>query len=164
MCFEIVLLPAMIIMGAELRTTYQNNQCFTDIPAFWEQNHMNDAIAKIPNKVKPDVILGVYTNYTSDFSLTSGYYSLIIGSPVNKQADSIAQNSIPNGMIIKEIPASKYAVFTAKGPFSSAIPKAWQEIWQNKDINRTFTSDFEWYDSNSTDDDNSVVKIYVAIK
>ncbi len=55
-----------------------------------------------------DVILGLYTNYSSDFSLTSGYYSLVIGSPVKDC------KNIPVGMIVKEIHAAKYAVFTAK--------------------------------------------------
>ena len=35
---------------------------------------------------------------------------------------------------------------------------------QNKEIERTFTGDFELYDSQSTNDENSIVKIYVAIK
>ena len=64
----------------------------------------------------------------------------------------------------KKLPASKYAVFTASGPFSTSIGQTWMEIWQNKEIERTFTGDFELYDSKSTDDENSIVKIYVAIK
>ena len=159
MSFEIVLLPAMIVVGSELRTTWKNNECYSAIPAFWQQQRSENTIQKIPNKVNPNVILGLYTNYTSDFSLTNGYYSLIIGSPVTNI------NNVPKGMIAKEIPAAKYAVFTAKGPFNPAIGKTWlEEIWQNKDIERAFTNDFEWYDAKSTDDENSIVKIYISIK
>jgi len=100
----------------------------------------------------------LYTNYTADFSLSSGYYSLIIGSPV------MSKEIIPSGMIAVEIPETKYAVFTAQGPFDKAIPRVWGEIWQNKDIERAFTHDFEWYNALSTDDDNSIVNIYVSIK
>ena len=158
MSFEIILLPAMVIMGTELRTTFQNNECYSATPALWKQQQQENTIAKIPNKINPDVVLGVNTNYTSDFSLTSGHYSLIVGCPVSKVA------TIPTGMVVKKIPAAKYAVFTAHGPFASAIGKTWMDIWQDKSLERTFTSDFEWYDSKSTNDDKSVVKIYIAIK
>lgn len=158
MNFEIVLMPAMVIMGTELRTTWKNQECVTAIPLFWQQQKNGNIIQKIPNKIYPDVILGIYTNYTSDFSFTDGQYSLIIGCPVSNVEE------IPSGMVIKKIPAEKYAMFTAKGPYSEAITKTWVEVWQNKDIERTFTNDFEWYDSKSTDDENSIVKIYVAIK
>lgn len=158
MSFEIVLMPAMTVIGTELRTTFKNDECYTAQPEFWQQQYNENNIAKIARKLYPDVVLGVYTNYTTDFSLTSGYYSFIIGSPVT------TADTIPNGMIITEIPATKYAVFTAKGPFASAIAQTWMEIWQNKDIKRTFTHDFEWYDVQSTNDENSVVKIYIAIK
>lgn len=105
------------------------------------------------------MILGLYSNYTPDFSLKSGYYSLAIGCPVDHV------DIIPLGMIVKEIPAGKYAVFTAKGPFGPSVAKVWlEEIWPNKEIERTFTNDFEWYDSRSTNDENSVVKIYIAVK
>lgn len=158
MNFEIVLMPAMIIVGTELRTTWKNNECITAIPAFWQQQRSENIVQKIPNKLYPDVIVGLYTHYTPDFSLTSGYYSLIIGCPVTKV------DGVPKGMVVKKIPATKYAVFTAKGPLSTAVYKTWMEIWQNKDIERTFTNDIEWYNSKSSDDANSIVKIYIAIK
>ena len=129
----------MIIMGTELRTTWKNQECVSAIPLFWQQQKNNNNFQKISNKIYPDVILGVYTNYTSDFSFTDGQYSLIIGCPVNNT------NAVPTGMIFKEIPAAKYAVFTAKGPYSEAITKTWLEIWQNKNLERTFTNDFEWW-------------------
>lgn len=159
MSFEIVLLPAMLIAGTELRTTWMNNECYSAIPAFWQQQRTENIIHKIPRKTYPDVVVGLYTNYTPDFSLTSGYYSLIIGSPVTRA------DNLPAAMIVKKIPAAKYAVFTAKGPFHPSIAKTWlEEIWSNKEIERTFTNDFEWYDAQSTDDEKSIVKIYISIK
>lgn len=158
MSFEIAFLPTMIIIGAELRTTYQNNECFSAIPTFWQEQQKANLFATIPNKTNPDVILGLYTNYSSDFSLTTGHYSLILGCPVTKT------DTIPAGMVTKEIPATKYAVFTATGPFASAIGKTWMDIWQDKSLERTFTNDFEWYDAKSTNDAHSIVKIFVAIK
>ncbi len=158
MNYEIVTMPAMTIVGAELHTTYMNNECYSALPAFWEKQRKENSISKIPNKMYQDVLLGIYTDYTPDFSLTSGYFSFIMGVPVT------SVEAIPKGMVVKEIMASKYAVFTAKGPFATEIGKKWANIWQNKDFQRSFTHDFEWYDSQSTDDANSIVKIYIALK
>jgi len=158
MAFEIIYLPAMFVVGKELRTTFMNNECYSSIPVFWQQQKDENMLHKIPHKIDSHVILGLYTNYTPDFSLTSGHYSLIIGTPVT------FVGIIPKDMVSKEIPAGKYAVFTAKGPFKSSIAKTWSEIWSTEGLERTFTSDFEWYDSASTDDKNSIVKIYKSIK
>ncbi len=148
----------MSVVGAELRTTFMNNECFSVIPAFWQQQRSENILHNIPHKVDADVILGLYTNYTSDFSRTSGHFSLIIGAPVTYIG------IIPKNMVGKEIPAEKYAAFTAKGPYDQSIANTWQEIWSTEGIERTFTNDFERYDSASTNDENSIVKIYISIK
>lgn len=158
MAFEIVTMPAMLIMGKELRTTFKNNACYKDIPKFWQEQHQANIWNQIPEKIYPDVIVGLYTNYSSDMSLTSGTYSLIVGCPIK------SYGLIPDQMVIQEIPVGKYAVFIAKGPFATAMSKTWTEIWANKSLQRTFTNDFEWYDARSTDDANSIVKIYIAVK
>ncbi len=158
MSFEIVVLSAMTVMGVELQTTYKNGECFTAIPAFWQETGKSGVLATIPQQAQSGEVVALYTNYSSDFSLTSGHYSMILGAPVT------AVKNIRQGMVIKNIPQSRYAVFTAKGPFATAVGSAWMEIWQNKELQRTFTNDFEWYDAKSTDDENSIVKIYVAIK
>lgn len=157
MDFEKVSMPAMPFMGVELRTTFKNNECFSAIPAFWQKQKNEPIAQKISHKVYPDVTLGLYTNYTPDFSLTGGHYSFIIGSVVKNT------HMISHGMVAREIPTANYAVFTVKGPFN-LIGEAWLEIWKNQKIARTFTNDFEWYDSKSTNDANSIVKIYVGIK
>lgn len=150
----------MLLVGSELKTVLKDNQCYADIPVFWQQVRQDGRLAAIQNKLAPDVMLGVYTNYSSDFSLAAatGGYSLIIGRPVTTTAE------IPAGMVVKEISAAKYAVFTATGPFYPAIFNAWMQVWQEQGIERALTADFEWYDAKSTDDANSVVKIYIAIK
>jgi predicted transcriptional regulator YdeE len=155
---QIIEIPTMIVIGKELRTTFKNNQCYSEIPKFWEEQRKSNLFEFIPNKIYKDVILGLYTNYSPDFSLNSGYYSLIIGCPVSRI------EKIPDGMVAKEITAAKYAIFIAKGPFAESIDNAWAKIWQNKEIQRKFINDFEWYDSKSTNDKNSEVKIYVSIK
>jgi predicted transcriptional regulator YdeE len=159
MNFEIVSLPAMVVVGSELRTTWMNKECYSAIPEFWQEQITNNRIQAIPDTDYSEAILGLYTNYSSDFSLTSGYYSLIIGCCVT------GTENVPSDMVIARIAESKYAVFTAHGPFDQSLGKVWlEEIWNNTDLDRTFTYDFEWYDAQSTNDENSIVKIYIAIK
>lgn len=159
MNYKIVALPAMVVVGSELRTTWMNKECYSAIPEFWQKQITDNRIQAIPDTDLSGVVLGVYTDYSSDFSLNSGYYSLIIGCQVT------GIDNVPSDMVALHIPASKYAVFTAKGPFDPSVGKVWlEEIWKNTDLDRTFTYDFEWYDSQSTNDENSIVKIYIAIK
>ena len=158
MNYEIVSLPAMTVVGQELKTTWVNNECYSAIPAFWDSVKKSGVLSSISNKKLPEVVLGLYTNYSPDFSLNSGYYSLIIGCPV------LSADYEGKDLVVKEIPAAKYAVFTAHGPFATGVVQAWMAIWQDQTLKRTFTYDFEWYDAQSTDDQNSVVKIYVAIQ
>ena len=156
MAFETVMLPAMLLIGPSLTTTFQNQG--NVIPVFWNNFREEQMYLKIPNQATPGVALGVYTNYSSDFSLTSGTYDLIAGCPVTTIAD------VPAGMIAKEIPAAKYAVFTAKGPFHPALYNAWMEMWQTPGLERTFVADFEWYGPESTGGTDSIVRVYVGIK
>jgi len=158
--YQIITLSQFIIAGYELKTTWVNYECAHAIPLFWNKVMSENLLNLIPNKSAPDVVLGMYTNYSNDFSLTSGHYSLIIGCPVKDIA-----NVDKNNVVIKEIPQSKYAVFSAKGPFDKSVGNVWlNEIWKNTEIKRTFTYDFEWYDSKSTNDENSIVKIYISIE
>lgn len=159
MSYEIVSLPAMIVVGNQLNTTWMNKECYSAIPEFWQQQLAGNKLQAIADKAYPDAILGLYTNYSEDFSLSSGYYSLIIGCVVS------TDENVSSDMVVAHIPAAQYAVFTAKGPFDQSVGKVWiEEIWKNTDLDRTFTYDFEWYNSQSTNDENSIVKIYIAIK
>ena len=151
MAFETEMLPAMLLIGPHIKQA-------NIFPPFWNKFREEQAYLKIPNQATPGVVLCVYTNYTADFSLTSGTYDLIAGCPVTAIAD------VPAGMIAKEIPAAKYAVFTAKGPFYPAIYNAWMEMWQTPGLERTFVADFEWYGPESTGGTDSIVKVYVGIK
>lgn len=156
MDYTVVTMPSMIVAGSELRTTWIDNACVQQIPAFWQEQFAKGALGAIENKVSPNTIVGMYTNYTPDFSLTSGYYSLIIGAPVSStQAQS--------NLVITEIPETKYAVFTTTGG-AMGVYQTWMRIWQDNNLERAFTHDFEWYDITTFGDENAAVKIYISIK
>lgn len=70
-------------------------------------------------------------------------------------------------MVLKQIPAGKYAVITTeKGPFPKVIPEAWQQVFKLEDerkLVRTYGIDFELYDQRALDPQNAQVDIYIGI-
>ncbi|OMD13575.1 hypothetical protein BJP48_24455 [Paenibacillus odorifer] len=66
------------------------------------------------------------------------------------------------------VPESRYMVFTTKkGPVFEVVAQAWGEIWayfkQSREA-RTYTGDFEIYDSRNFDPADTQVEIYIAIE
>lgn len=145
------------MMGKSIRTTNKNWQCVNDIDKTWQYLQDNNIFAQIPHSTKPYTILSLYTDYDPGFRVAEDNYSVIIGAQITDVT------SLVPDLVVKRIPAQTYAVFTAQGPFDQAIPAAWNAVW-NSDLNRAFTSDFEWYDTHSTNDEKSIVKIYIALK
>ncbi len=101
----------------------------------------------------------MYSEYASDHN---GEYTFMVGAPVRAEA------AVPAGMVLKQIPASKYAVITTeKGPFPEVIPGAWLKIFELEDegkLNRTYRTDFELYDERALDPQNAQVDIYIGLK
>ncbi|KZL89931.1 effector binding domain-containing protein [Clostridium magnum] len=144
----------MLIVGKEIRTTNEDGKCMKEILELWQQFKSQKLGDKIPNKVEANSILGIYTDYENN---EKGSYSFIVGF----QVSSI--EFIPEGMVSKVIPASKYYVVTAKGKMPQKIGEAWAHIW-NSGISRTYKGDFELYDERYNDTENAEVDIYVSIK
>jgi len=144
----------MLIVGKEIRTTNADGQCMKEIPELWQQFELQKLGNRILSKVKANSILGIYTDYESN---EKGAHSFIVGF----QVSSI--DFIPEGMVSKVIPASKYYVVTAKGKMPQKIGEAWTHIW-NSGIYRAFKSDFELYDERYNGTDNAELDIYVSIK
>lgn len=145
------------IIGMPFKTTRKNNQDMKDIPAFWEQFHSTGALQKIPNKVDDKHFFGVYTDYADR---EHGEYTLIIGTRVFHY-DML---TLPKGMVFKIIPSDHYAVFSGKGPKETVVVDLWKTVWHAKELQRTFTYDFEWYHDHDSKTGHVEVEIYVAIK
>lgn len=111
--------------------------------------------------IKPGQIYGLYTEYASD---VNGEYTVVLGCEAAE--DGVNADHLKN-FRKADIPASDYLVFTSKqGPVQSVVVEAWQEIWayfQNSTETRTYTGDFELYDSVQFDPSNAVVQIYIAV-
>ena len=73
----------------------------------------------------------------------------------------IQAGEILEGVVVKTIPASKYAVFPRAGKLHQCLLDTWQKVWSMQ-LNRRFTADFELYSENCRTD-NADVDVYIAI-
>ncbi|MFI5202559.1 MAG: GyrI-like domain-containing protein, partial [Candidatus Kapaibacterium sp.] len=149
---------AFTLVGISARTTNAKEMSGHGIIAKQWQHVMSDKlIEKIPNRTDSNII-AMYTDYESD---ANGEYTFFIGARV-KFVDSI-----PEGMVVKHVPAAHYALFTSeKGPVWEVVPKLWQKIWSTPPSEmggeRSFLSDFEMYDERAADPGNAIVDVWVG--
>ena len=127
----------------------------------WHHFMSDDLINKVPNRVD-QTIYAVYTDYTND---SNGQYTLILGAKVRP----VPNPTIPDGMVIKTVPAGRYAVFTTeRGPVIKVVVDTWKQIWAYyqtpQNGQRAYQADFEVYDQRAADPNNAQVDIYVGLK
>lgn len=140
-------------MGIEIRTTNENWQVARDLPSFWARFYRENIQAKIPHQ-KTGEVLGLYCEYESDHTKP---YTLVAGCEVTVVGD------IPQGLVVKHVPAAKYAVFEITGKFPDELMKVWEWIWEGH-LRRTYTGDFEQYQIGFDGAENTDIHLYVAIK
>jgi predicted transcriptional regulator YdeE len=99
--------------------------------------------------------IALYTDYDGD---EHSEYTFVLG--VKRDSAS----AVPGGMVLKTVPAGRYAVFTSeRGPVQKVVVETWQRIWSELP-SRSFVADFEVYDQRAADPGNAVVEIYVGVK
>ena len=125
----------------------------------WGRFMQENLLAHIPNKADTSII-AVVTDYAND---KDGEYTHLIGARVTSTDD------VPAGMVVKKVPAGKYAIFTSeKGPVAQVVVGTWQRIWaQAKNApggNRAYKADYEVYDERAMDPENAQMDVHVGIK
>ncbi|MBL7937083.1 MAG: AraC family transcriptional regulator [Bacteroidia bacterium] len=146
-------LESFKVIGISVRTTNENGQATKDIPFLWNKFFIENISEKIPHKESEDLYC-LYTHYEKDHTTP---YTTILGYKVK------LSEPVPEGLVAKIIDSTNYKVFSAKGKIAEGfVFKEWQKIW-NLTINRSFTSDFEVYNSKSQDPENTEVDIYIAL-
>lgn len=138
-------------IGLELKTN--NEECSLAMPAHKDRFFKENILSKIRNKINGS-IFALYTDYEGDYTKP---YSWILGCEVSNL------DEVPEGLVGKVIPESKYAVFTTQGEFPQGLIAVWQDIWKS-DLQRLYTSDFEVYRSGFDPQSNPEVKVYIAIE
>lgn len=129
------------------------------LPKLWE-TYFQERPVSAAETASPPFIYALYTDYESD---VNGAYTVVIGHEINQER---IQSGYSKAVV--EVPESKYLVFTSgKGPVYQVVAQAWQEIWayfkESPEV-RTYTGDFELYDSRDFDPADTAVQIYIAIK
>ena len=150
--YNVIQKGPMQVMGIEIRTTNENWQSGKDIPPFWGQFYREQIQAQIPNQ-KTGEVLGLYCEYEKDHTKP---YTIVAGCEVTLVGE------IPEGLVVKQIPAAKYAVFEISGKFPDQMMEVWQWIWEDH-LRRTYTGDFELYPLGFEPESNSDLLLYVAI-
>lgn len=131
------------------------------IGKMWHRFRSEDLFDKIPGRVDPS-IYAVYTDYASD---ANGQYTIILGAKVKP----VPNPAIPNGMVVKTVPAGRYAVFTSeRGPVAKVAVATWKQVWayfaSPQNGQRAYQADFEVYDERASDPNHAQVDIYVGVK
>lgn len=145
------------IVGISARTNNANEITpQAKIPALWTSYFQQNVAGQLPTK---EVMYGLYSDYETD---VNGEYAITLGVEVD------ADNKVPDGLVVKTVPASKYLVFKSEeGAMPEIVIKAWQNIWTwfaNSDVERTYTGDFEVYGERCNKPNEAQVDIYIAVK
>ncbi|MBP3887803.1 MAG: effector binding domain-containing protein [Cellulosilyticum sp.] len=150
MQYEEVYLEERIVVGLKARTKNSDPTMSETISKLWGKFFENNLYDAISNKVNYS-IMGLYDEYESD---VNGAYDMTVCVQVSKS------DSLPEGCVVKHIPAGKYAKFKIKGHVQKAVMAFWQELWE-MNLNRSYRADFEEY----TDmlEDEAEITIYIAI-
>ena len=148
------------VVGIALRTS--NAEQMTPerpIGKQWERLFKEGVLAAIPNKADGNIV-ALYTEYASD---KDGEYTYVLGAHVTKV------ESVPAGMVAKNVPAGRYAVFTSeRGPVQTVVVEMWRRVWATPKSalggDRTYKADFEVYDQRAQNPADSVVDLYIAVR
>lgn len=152
--FEIVEKTAIKIMGITVWTINKDGIAGTDIYNLWQKWFQEGIPDLIPGKLTEDVY-NLYCDYESDHS---GRYRVIIGNLV-KSIDRV-----PEGLIGRKFPRSRYAVYQRVGKLPYIVAETWNQIYKEKGFERKYVADFDIYDMNAYDPEKAKVDICVSIK
>ena len=147
--YKVIELEEKLVSGIEVRTNNFSENVYEVIGGLWEKFYF-ETYNKIENKVNGRS-LGIYTEYEND---EKGDYTMMT-------ACEISSSDKNNDMIIKKIPAGKYAVFTIRGDVRTEVGKFWEQLWK-MELDRTFICDYEEYCEGTMED--SLINIYIGIK
>lgn len=152
--YTIIQKGLMMVMGIECYTSNDPDAGPHDIPRHWAKFIEEGVMERIPHKASNEVI-ALYCDYEGDFTEP---YSFVLGCPV------LSADEIPEGMVVKVIPESSYAVFKAVGDYPQSLIDTWGEIWQAGGLKRTYTGDFEVYGENFYCQSPQELDVYIAIE
>ena len=142
----------LIGIGLASKTTNAEGQSALDCGNLWQRFGQEDIASQIPDKLD-NTVVAVYYNYDGDHTQAFDFF---IGCKVKPGTEA------PEGLMALDIPEQRYRKLTAKGKMPECIGNAWREIWTWTE-KRAYTFDMEMYDERSSDWNNAVVDIFIAV-
>lgn len=133
---EFIDTPAFSVVGLPLRTS--NKVAFETIPPHWQRFGAEGVLARIEGRLDGDVF-AVYTDFENTGRNNEGDYTLVVGARVAADA------TVPEGLVLTHVPASRRCVFDVAGGQPQQVGAAWGEVWARKDLRKTFRCDYEHY-------------------
>jgi AraC family transcriptional regulator len=119
MDYQIIDKPAFKAAGIVIETTMEDGQNKKDITKFWADSQLNGDVARIIS------LLGAEELYGIIYGIVPGQdtFNYMIGGRLDG-------DEVPEGLTAIEIPASRWAVFTAVGPLPGSIQSLFNRIFQ----------------------------------
>lgn len=138
-------------VGPIARTNNSATDMTAVIGGLWGKFYQSGIYAGIQNK-KNEKVLGVYTDYADD---EKGDYSVIAACEVERA------EQLPEGAVVKRVPAGQYARFVVTGDLHKAVGQFWTKLWE-MNLKRAYVCDFEEYQNG--DMENAVIHMYIGLK
>lgn len=158
---NVMVKPAIEIAGVSVRTTNEQETGPNGQLSMLWNTYFQSGIAERIQASNPHLIYALYTHYESD---ASGAYTVILGHEMGDQHNPQALEGLAHTVI----PEAQYMIFrTKRGPVFEVVAGAWQQIWsffEDSSVERTYSGDFELYDSREFDPNDAEIDIYIAIK
>ena len=146
MHYDIVNLKEMTIVGLSTTTSNEEPEMSQKIGQIWSDFCYDGVCGTVNNKLNAYTI-GLYSDYNKDG------YTVTVGCEVIKVENP--------ELMVKTIPAGRYAKFSIHGNMQIAVGEAWEQIWK-MDLDRSYTGDFEEYLNTNWEDAD--INIYIALK
>lgn len=148
--YTVIQLEEKNMIGIGSRTKNSDPDMPLVIGGLWKNLFETGVYQKIDHK-KGMSTIALYDEYESD---VSGAYDITVGTEVT------LAHKIPEGCLVKKIPAGKYARFIVKGNMQKAVAEFWEAFWK-MDIKRSYRADFEEY--LGSDPENCEIHIYIGL-
>jgi len=151
MNYEVVNLEEKKVVGVSARTNNNSPEMGRVIGGLWSKFYQEEIYAGIQEKVN-NKALGIYTDYEGN---EKDDYTVVVACEAG-QAEAV-----PEGTVVKTIPAGKYAKFVIVGDVHQAVADFWGKLWQ-MELPRTFVCDFEEYQN--SDMEQAEIHVYIGLK
>lgn len=152
MDYEIITMKERITVGLSARTSNSSPDMNAVIGGLWKNFFEGGIYESIPDKKSDGKSFGIYSDYESD---KDGEYTITVSCEVDKA------DCVPEGTIVRTIPAGRYARFIVVGDMVKAVGEFWQKLW-SMDLDRSYICDYEEYQN--SDMENAEIHMYISLK